>query len=355
MTTSLPLAGLHRRLGAEVSVIAEPEGFSVPLRYDVVEEEHRALREGCGIADLSWRGRLEIVGADRHRFLHNYLTCDVKGLGPGSGAYGFFTSSQGRILSDAVLLAHEDRLWVEVGPGQEEPIGSHLRKFILADRVEIRSLDDMLPIAVLGPKAEAVLGADLSSLGEGAWRHARVPVHGTEVALQRRGLMGVPAYTLWVSASVAAPLVERLIGEGARPVGFEALEILRAEAGIPRFGRDFGPDNFPQETGIEEAVSYTKGCYLGQEVVARIHYRGGVQHALKGLVFEGSEPNPGAALLHEGREAGKATTVVRSPVLGRTIGLGILHRRAVEPGTRMETDGGGAATVQDLPLVPARS
>lgn len=352
MTTSLPLAGLHRRLGAEIS---EPEGFSVPLRYGLVEEEHQALREGCGIADLSWRGRLEVVGADRHRFLHNYLTCDVKGLGPGSGAYGFFTSSQGRILSDAVLLAHEDRLWVEVGPGQEEPIGSHLRKFILADRVEIRSLDDMLPIAVLGPKAEAVLGADLSSLGDGAWSHARVSVHGTEVALQRRGLMGVPAYTLWVSASVAAPLVEGLIGEGARPVGFEALEILRAEAGIPRFGRDFGPDNFPQETGIEEAVSYTKGCYLGQEVVARIHYRGGVQHALKGLVFEGSAPNPGAGLLHEGREAGKATTVVRSPVLARTIGLGILHRRAAEAGTRVEVDGGGGtgtATVQDLPLVP---
>ena len=347
MTTSLPLAGLHRRLGAEM---AELEGFTLPLRYGSLEEEHRALREGCGIADLSWRGRLEIVGADRHRFLHNYVTCDVKGLAPGSGAYGFFTSSQGRILSDAVVLAHTDRLWVEVGPGQEEPIGEHLRKFILADRVDVRTLDDMLPLAVLGPQAEAVLGADLSSLGEGAWRHARVSIHGTEVALQRRGLMGVPAYTLWVSASVAAPLIERLIGEGARPVGFEALEILRAEAGIPRFGRDFGPDNFPQETGIEEAVSYSKGCYLGQEVVARIHYRGGVQHSLKGLVFEGSAP-VGATLLHEGREAGKATTVVRSLALGRTVGLGILHRRAAEAGTRVEADGGGAATVQDLPLV----
>lgn len=348
MTTSLPLAALHRRLEAE---LAEVDGFTVPLRYGPVEEEHRTLREGCGIADLSWRGRLELVGADRHRFLHNYLTCDVKGLAPGSGAYGFFTSSQGRILSDAVVLAHGDRLWVEVGPGQEEPVGEHLRKFILADRVEVRTLDDMLPVAVLGQRAEAVLGADLSALGDGTWRHARVSIHGTEVALQRRGLMGVPAYTLWVSASVAAPLIERLIVEGARPVGFEALEILRAEAGIPRFGRDFGPDNFPQETGIEEAVSYTKGCYLGQEVVARIHYRGGVQNSLKGLVFEGSAP-AGASLLHEGREAGKATTVVRSPVLGRTVGLGILHRRAAEAGTRVEVDGSGAATVQDLPFVP---
>lgn len=335
----LPLTGLHRRLGAEIT---EPDGFPVPLRYGPAEEEHRALREGAGIADLSWRGRLELLGKDRLRFLHNYVTCDVKGLAPGAGAYGFFTSPQGRILSDAVLLALEDRLWVEVGPGQEEPIAAHLKKYILADRVEVRSLEDMLPMAVLGPRAEEVLGADLSALGA-AWSHARIAVHGTEVELQRRGLMGAPAWTLWVSASVAAPLVERLIEQGARPVGFEALEALRAEAGVPRFGRDFGPDNFPQETGIDEAVSYTKGCYLGQEVVARIHYRGGVQNVLRRLFFEGVEPAQGVALVHDGRETGKATTVVGS------MGLGILHRRAAEPGTRVEVEGGGAALVMPTP------
>ena len=326
----LPLTGLHRRLGAE---IAEPDGFPVPLRYGPVEDELRALRETAGIADLSWRGRLELLGKDRLRFLNNYVTCDVKSLAPGAGAYGFFTNPQGRILSDAVLLALEDRLWVEVGPGQEEPLAAHLKKYILADRVEVRTLDDMLPIAVLGPRAEQILGADLSSLGN-AWSHARIAVHGTEVELQRRGLLGAPAWTLWVSASVAAPLVERLMAEGARPVGFAALEALRAEAGIPRFGRDYGPDNFPQETGIEEAVSYTKGCYLGQEVVARIHYRGGVQNVLRKLAFEGSAPAQGAALLHDGREAGRATTVAGST------GLAILHRRAAEPGTRVEVEGG---------------
>lgn len=331
-----PLDGLHRLLGAEIGA---PDGFPVPLRYGSVEEEQRALEETAGIADLSWRGRLELLGPDRLRFLHNYLTCDVKGLAPGAGAYGFFTSPQGRILSDAVVLALEDRLWVEVGPGQEEAIAAHLKKYLLADRVEIRSLDDMLPIAVLGPRAESVLGADLSSLGA-AWSHARIAVHGTEVELHRRGLLGAPAWTLWVPASVAAPLVERLISAGARPVGFEALEALRAEAGIPRFGRDFGPDNFPQETGIEEAVSYTKGCYLGQEVVARIHYRGGVQNVLRRLVFEGIAPAPGVKLLHDGREAGRATTVIRS------LGMGILHRRAAEPGTRVEVEGGGAALVE---------
>ena len=174
------------------------------------------------------------------------------------------------------------------------------------------------------------------------------------MALQRSGWLGTEAFTLWVSASIASHLAERLLEiPGVVPAGFEALEVLRTEAGLARFGRDFGPENFPQETGAEEAaVSYTKGCYLGQEVVARIHYRGGVQKTLRGLDFgTGPAPEPGAPLLHEGRESGTATTVVGSVALGRPIGLAILHRRAAEPGTRLELPGGGAAEVRELPFV----
>jgi folate-binding protein YgfZ len=296
-----------------------------------IEEEHRALREGCGIAVLSWRAGFELLGADRLRFLHNYVTCDVKGLAPGDSAYGFFTSPQGRILSDAVLLALEDRLRVEVPREQVEPLLAHLRKYLLADRVEIRPIEDLTPVAVVGPRAEEVLGTGLPA--------------------QRRSLMGAPVWTVWAPDPEA--LVARLAEAGGVRVGSEALEILRAEAGIPRFGQDFGPENFPQETGIEEAVSYTKGCYLGQEVVARIHYRGGVQNVLRGLVFaDGDEaPGPGAKVLYEGRESGRATTVARSPSLGKTIGLGILHRRAAEPGTQVEVESSGTAEVRELPLV----
>jgi folate-binding protein YgfZ len=296
-----------------------------------IEEEHRALREGAGIAILSWRAGFELLGADRLRFLHNYVTCDVKGLAPGDSAYGFFTSPQGRILSDAVLLALEDRLRVEVPREQVEPILAHLRKYLLADRVEIRPLEGLTPVVAVGPRSEEVLGTGLSA--------------------QRRSLMGASAWTVWAPDPEA--LIERLVEAGATRVGPEALEILRAEAGIPRFGQDFGPENFPQETGIEEAVSYTKGCYLGQEVVARIHYRGGVQNVLRGLVFAAGDeaPEPGARVLYEGRESGRATTVVRSPSLGKTIGLGILHRRAAEPGTQVEVEGGPKGEVRELPLV----
>ena len=310
-----------------------------------LEKQYRALREGCGLMDRAAAGRLELLGADRQRFLNAYITCDVKGLAPGEGACGFFTSSQGRILSDAVVLAHPDRLWVEVAPGRGGPIAEHLRKYILADRVEVRGLDDMLPLGLIGPRAAEALET-VEGLPDGPWRHARVKVHGTEVELQKGARPALWAYTLWVSASIAPHVIERLLEQdGVWPVGPEALDILRAEEGIPRFGVDFGPDNFPQETGIEEAVSYTKGCYLGQEVVARIHYRGGVQKVLRKLAFEGEPPASGAALLHDGREAGAATTVVRSIAEGRTIGLAILHRRAAEPGTRLEVAGGGTAEV----------
>ncbi|HEY0783473.1 MAG TPA: glycine cleavage T C-terminal barrel domain-containing protein [Thermoanaerobaculia bacterium] len=347
---SLPLAGLHRRLGATLA--AQGDGPAVPVDYGSVADEYAALREGVGLADRSAAGRLELLGADRHRFLNAYLTCDVKALAPGQGAYGFVTSPQGRILADAVVLVHDDRLWVELPPGTEAAIAAHLRKYVLADRVEIRTLDDMLPITLIGPRAvEALGGVELPAAPLG---HAKVRVHGTEVALARTERFGAPAFTLWVSASIAGLLVEALLEQGARPVGTTAPETRRVEAGIPRFGHEFGPQNFPQETGDEAAVSYTKGCYLGQEVVARIHYRGGVQKGLRGLLFEPAAlPAAGTSLLADGREAGTIGTTVQSIALGRPIGLAILHKRACEPGTRLEIAGGGTAEVTALPFVPA--
>jgi aminomethyltransferase len=290
-----------------------------------------------------------MLGADRHRFLNAYVTCDVKALGPGEGAYGFFTNPQGRILSDVVVIAHEDRLWLEVAAGQEEAISQHLKKYILADRVELRPLVDRVPLALVGPRAAEVLGEALPPAGD--WRHAWANVRGTEVALQRSGRLGTEAYTLWVSSSTVEHLTESLLQDPAvRPVGLEALDVLRTEAGIPRFGRDFGPENFPQETGIEEAVSYTKGCYLGQEVVARIHYRGGVQKTLRGLGFGvGGVPVPGAPLTFENRDVGTVGTVVDSVALGHPVGLAILHRRAAEPGSRVDFPG-GQAEVCELPF-----
>jgi folate-binding protein YgfZ len=378
---SLPLADLHLALGAQMAPLpggdagqAGPRPL-VPMRYGPLAAEHAALRQGCGLVDRSWIGRLEMLGADRTRFLNAYVTCDVKGLAPGQGAYGFFTSPQGRILADLVLMAREDRFWMELPAGAEEAVAGHLRKYLIADRVELHPLAEWLPLTLAGPGAAAVLAglhpqgpeAAAFQLPDAAWSHAGASVAGIEVIVQRTGRLGVPALTLWVQAARAPALHGALLaGHGVRPVGFEALEVVRVEAGMPRFGLEFGPQNFPQETAAEEAVSYTKGCYLGQEVVARIHYRGGVQKALCGLVFEAGLPvaalAPGTPLLYEGREAGTLGTAVLSPVLEQPIGLAILHRRAAAPGSRLavggagEPDGGAGATaeVRELPLAAVR-
>lgn len=332
-------------------------------------EEYAALRRGCGLAAPSpadGADTMEMIGPDRHRFLNAYVTCEVKGLAAGQGTYGFFTSAQGRILADVVVLAHADGFWLELPPGRLEPIAEHLRKYLIADRVEMRPLAGLLPLTLAGPGAEAVLaGAETApgfELPREPWGHARAVVSGVEVAVQRTERLGVPALTLWVPVAQVEPLRERLLTgprwAGSRevvpplPVGREALEVIRTEAGLPRFGQDFGPQNFPQETGATEAVSFTKGCYLGQEVVARIHYRGGVQKTVCGLVFDGpAVPEPGTALLFEGREAGIVGTAVHSVALDRPIGLAILHRRAAAPGSRLELAAGGPAEVRALPLV----
>jgi folate-binding protein YgfZ len=389
------LASLQVRMGSVVGTIDEG-GPVVPLRYGSVVEEYGALRQGCGLVDRSSAGRLEMTGADRLRFLNAYVTCEVKSLAPGAGAYGFATSPQGRILTDLTVLAFEDRLWLDLPPGQAGPLAAHLRKFLIADRVEMRELAEVVPLSLFGPRAEAVLAAAVSGQGEAVaasgrsasmpgltsntgalmpaapHAHVRGAVAGLEVTVQRGPRLGAPGFTLWVASDAAAALVSELLARpGVVAVGFEALEALRVEAGVPRFGRDFGvggggggggasgggglaPQSFPQETGIEEAVSYTKGCYLGQEVVARIHYRGGVQKGLRGLVFSGAAPPAGTPLLFAGREAGVATSVVSSPALGLPIGLSILHRRAAATGTRLawsRDDQSGEAEVRDLPLV----
>lgn len=344
----LPLRRFHRRLGGQLGSI---EGVEVVAGYGRDEEELRALTNGVALVDRSWIGRREILGADRQRFLHGLVTCDVKALTPGGGAYGFVPSPQGKVLADVLVLALEDRLWLELPMGMGRAIGDHFKKYLLADRVELLPLADMLPLSLVGPKTAQVLSGE-TSLPVAPWSHFRAEIAGVEVELVRGRLAGQPAFTLWVSASVAEPLLEALLARGGIvPAGRDAFERARVLAGLPAFGTDFGPEHFPQETGLESwAVSYTKGCYLGQEVIARIHYRGKAQRQARRLAFaEGDAPHLGARLTLRDEEVGRVTSLAVSAGGGPAVGIAVLHRKGYETGTRLEVEGGGDAEVLALP------
>lgn len=311
-----------------------------------------ALIGGAALVERPARGGLRLAGADRVRFLEGLVTCEVKALAEGEGTYGFVTSVQGRVLADVVVLALADELWLEVPAGQEEAVANHLTKYLIADRVEIAALS-AVPLALAGPGAADLLESLLGrgALPSGPWSHRPANIAGLPGRLVGRGIAPAETFDLWLQPGAADAVGGHLIADGAVPAGPDAWDVLRVERGIPAFGRDFGPDNFPQETGLgEQAVNYQKGCYLGQEVVARIHYRGGVNKALRGLRFPGagSPPPTGTPLLADGRPAGTVGTSVLSPAHG-PIALAILHNRANAPGTTLDLET-GTAEVTTLPF-----
>lgn len=317
-------------------------------------EELAALRSDAGLVAAPPFDLLELAGPDRLQLLHGLVTCEVRQLAPGEAVAGFFTERQGKILADLVAFQGETSLRLLLPPGRGEAIAAHLDKYRLAARVEIRLLEAPAALELVGPRASEALAAWSGTPSPLPGRAGRFAADGLEVevlsvAASPRGAR----FLLLAEASRLDGLEETLLRRagslGLRKVSAEAREVARVEDGELRFGIDFGPEHFPQETGREGDVSYTKGCYLGQEVIARIHYRGGVQRKPYGLRFPGGLPASGAVLLHDGRPAGRATSVALSPRFG-AIGLGILHQRVGEPPARLELEGGGQAELAALPF-----
>lgn len=303
------------------------------MSVDRLEEDLAELRSGAAL--LEHEGELlELTGADRLRLLNGLVTADVKGASPGSAIRGFFTSAQGRVLADFLLLAGAERSWLHLPRGTGSEIRRHLEKYRVAARVEIRELEGASLFELRGAGAEARLDP---TLRDATFRGQ----NGSRFGLLAGG-----------ESEEEAISVATLQRAGFARLSEEALEIARVEEGELRFGVDFSAENFPQETGREGEVSYTKGCYLGQEVVARIHYRGGVQRLPRGLRFAAEPPPVGTELVFEGRPAGRVTSVARSPRFGG-IGLAIVHQRAAAAGTRLEFDLTGRAfeaLVAELPF-----
>jgi len=326
-----------------------------PLHFGDTGREYRLARAGCGVAAPFGSAMLTMNGEDRVRFLQGLVTCDVQAMEKGQTAYGYFTSAQGKVLADVVVLAGEDRLDLVVPSSVADELVEHAHKYVIMDRVEVRRRDDLGVLLLIGPRSGDALRQTGIQMGSssGSIEHGEGFCLGVDVQWATDRRRGVAAWALWAEVDRLPGLFQELAATAAiSPVGEEALEVLRVEAGIPRFGKEFDPQALPQEIGNEAAISYSKGCYLGQEVVARIHYRGKVNRMLRGLLLSGPPVPSGTELLaqEEDRAVGSLGSCVVSPRAERSIGLALLHHRGGEPGAKLRLPGGETAEAVALPF-----
>jgi folate-binding protein YgfZ len=332
-------------------------GWLLPAHYGDPAAEHRAACEGAAVADRSFVGKAVLTGRDRAAFLHGMVTNDIKGLAPGQGCPAAFLDLHGKVLSLLAVYALDDRLLLELPPGSTEKTLEALDHFLISEKAAFSPADDTFAVfALVGPAAAGTLETlggrrlDLRPFG-----HDEVALAGIAARVVRQPFGSRERFQCWAAAADAAALWQALVGAGARPLGLEASEALRVEAGEPLYGHDVDETVIFPELRLDPFVSYTKGCYVGQEVVARVKYRGHVNRALAGLLIEGDRvPPPGSRLLADDREIGRVTSSVHSPALGRPIALGYVRREQLEPGTAvMVRDGERSlpARVAALPFV----
>jgi folate-binding protein YgfZ len=368
--TPLPLHEFHQSLGAQFTELNSAE---IVASYGDVLAEYSALRESAGVLDLSFRSRVCLTGADRARFLHGQVTNDVNRLRPGEGCYAAITTAKGKMESDVNIYALQDELLLDFEPGLSQKISQRLEKFIVSDDVQ---LVDVAPLygllSVQGPRAGEVMKAlgVFSELPAREFQSVKISdaMLGeiylmNQLRVSHPGSAGVsPAsFDLFVPIESLGAVADKLIAAaksiGGRACGWESLEIARIGAGMPRFGADMDESNIPLECGIEaRAVSYKKGCYIGQEVINRIHSIGHVNREVRGLRLAEdlkSLPVKGDKLFHDGKEVGHLTSVMKSPASNAAIALGYVRREVNALGTELilQSNGGESkAVVAELPF-----
>lgn len=338
-----PLLDIQISQGAQIGTM---DGWEQAASYGDVTAEVKAVYEHAGLIDQSATGGLLVEGEDAAVFLHNLTTNDVKGLQPGHGCWAYILDPKGKVQADlriyCIPMSDKRAFILNVPPTLVETVKSTFDRYLIMDDVRITDVtDDWALLALQGPKSADALAEflgdsvpDLDSLG-----FTDREVDGVSVSVIRADpAEDLPGFELAVPAHAAPAVWERLAGLGnVTPVGRDAVEILRVERGEPRTGTDLTAENIPIEAGVFEAISYTKGCYLGQEVIARLHAHGDrVSQKLMGLQIDGDAmPAGGDSLENDGKTVGKVTSVVFSPALGRPVAMGMIKRDSNEPGCQL--------------------
>jgi folate-binding protein YgfZ len=341
-------------------------GREIVTCYSDVLSEYTALRHTAGVLDLSFRGGLCLTGADRQQFLHGQVTNNVRDLHAGEGCYAALVTAKGKLVGDLQVYCLADELLLDFEPGLAAGIVQRLQNYIVAEEVQIVDVSDGYGlVSVQGPQAAAVLqtACGAPALPAGKLDALHLPQENWGELLIVNHPRGTSAgFDLFAPVHACQNLVEELshaaAALGGRLCGWNALETVRIEAGLPRFGADMDETTLAPEAGIEDrAISYSKGCYIGQEVIARIRTYGQVARALRGLRCLSEPavcPVKGDKLVHNDKEVGQVTSFVFSPALQAYIGLGYVRREVNQIGTRLALHTAGdeiAVEIVPLPFV----
>ncbi len=334
-------------------------------------DHYTALRSRAGIVDRSGRGKVVVAGADRAKYLHAMLTNDIAALAPGTGCYAAYLTPQGRMIADMTVYELGDLCLLDLHPSVKDTVLARLDQFVFSEDVRLGDVTETFAsLGVYGAQSPAVLAGALGSeeatrpVEEGGlsslapFANLRAPFRGEPVVIAASDRLGVRGFELYCERGLAEPLALALEQAGGVRVAEEAVETVRIEAGRPEFTIDMDQETIPLEAGIENrAISFTKGCYPGQEIIIRIVHRGHgrVAKKLAGLIVRNEEvPARGDRLLFEDRDVGRVTSAAYSPALASPIALAYVERELHEPGTGLEIVHGDRrleAIVGVLPLV----
>jgi tRNA-modifying protein YgfZ len=350
-TMETPLLAEHTAHEAQME---EFGGCLLPKTFSTFAEEYRAARDHVAIFDTNWHAIVTLAGRDRVKYLHAITSNNIKALAEGSGMLALLLTPQGRILAELEVYALPEKLLVLSHASVRERTITTLRKYILGSQVQLEDLTEQMgSIAIEGPQATSIVaqaaGITLAEIPE--LSIVQVTLDGIPCYLLKRSHLGgggfeiiaprEPLGSLWnsLSASVRA--------SGGLPIGMQTLNALRLEAGVPWFPADFNDSVIPHEAVLENShISFSKGCYTGQEIVERVRSRGHVNRNRVRLQFSTSEPPaPETKLRAAGAEVGYVTSSVFSPKAGKAIGMGYLRREHNSVGSVVEFDGGTASVV----------
>jgi folate-binding protein YgfZ len=332
------------------------QGVTTPYVFDEAEQEACSEVDGAldsAVAlDLGWLARVAVTGEDRSRWLAGMTTNAVQTLAEGTGDYNFVLNAQGRIQGDLYTFREPDRLVLETTHEQVDRLVEHLDRFIIMDDVELHPLPGLTALGVVGPQAGDVLAklgfdaTQLSVLEQRAWSWNGIPmtiVHAYSTA--------IPRFELWFSAEHTAAVWTALLTSGCHPCGLRAAEVLRVAEGIPAYGVDILEKHLAQETSQIRALNFSKGCYLGQEIVERVRSRASIHRFLRQFSLDGAVPAAGVELHADGKPAGHLTSVATLVRNGKaqTFAIGMIRAEALSSKSKIEYDGGLASPLETPP------